>query len=240
VSAFDSAPGEYDRWFAANANVFESELRLLEHFLSMRPIGRALSVGCGSGLFEEALRGRGISIRECVEPSGMGAIAARRGLRVIRGSAEEIPYGEGEFDTVLLNGVLDYVGDPRRALSEAHRVLRPGGWVIVADVVAEGSYGLLYELASMTGWERLGRVSPPSPYPVEFLRSARWHTVEELTGFLTGAGFSDLEYAQTLTRHARYSDAAPEDPAPGYDRGDYVAIRGISVDRRGPGGMETG
>jgi len=240
VSAFDSAPGEYDRWFAANANVFESELRLLLHFLSMRPVGRALSVGCGSGLFEEALRARGVAIGECVEPSAMGEIAARRGLRVLRGRAEELPFGDGEFDTVLLNGVLDYVDDPRRALSEARRVLRPGGWVIVADVVAEGSYGLLYELASLRGWEPLRRVSPPDPYPLEFLRSARWRTVEELTGLLTGAGFSDLEYAQTLTRHPRYSNAAPEDPIPGYDRGDYVAIRGIRADRRGPGGVGTG
>jgi hypothetical protein len=36
----------------------------------------------------------------------------------------------------------------------------------------------------------------------------------------------DLEYAQTLTVHPKYSDSGVEQPIEGYDRGDYVAIRG--------------
>ena len=227
-SPFDEEPETYDRWFTSNPNVLESELRLLAHFLRRRDPGRALSVGCGSGLFELRLREEfGIRIGECVEPSGMGRIASGRGLRVTRGTAESLPFGDSEFDTVIMNGVLDYVSDPARALSEAHRVLRRGGWIIVADVAAEGSYGLLYRLAAITGWEALRDLSPANPYPIEMVRSARWHTSEEIEALLRGAGFTELEFAGTLTRHPRYSDGAPEDPVPGRDRGDYVAVRGV-------------
>ncbi|MGB9734523.1 MAG: class I SAM-dependent methyltransferase, partial [Conexivisphaera sp.] len=117
---FDEEPESYDRWFTSNPNVLESELRLLAHFLGRRDPGRALSVGCGSGLFELRLREEfGIRIGECVEPSEMGRIASGRGLRVTRGTAESLPFGDSEFDTVLMNGVLDYVSDPAGALSEA-------------------------------------------------------------------------------------------------------------------------
>ncbi|MGC8613611.1 MAG: class I SAM-dependent methyltransferase [Conexivisphaera sp.] len=225
---FDEEPESYDRWFTSNPNVLESELRLLAHFLGRRDPGRALSVGCGSGLFELRLREEfGIRIGECVEPSEMGRIASGRGLRVTRGTAESLPFGDSEFDTVLMNGVLDYVPDPAGALSEAHRVLRRGGWIVVADVAAEGSYGLLYRLAAIVGWEELRDLSPANPYPIEMVSSARWHTSEEIGALLRGAGFTDLEFAQTLTRHPRYSDEAPEDPVPGHDRGDYVAVRGV-------------
>lgn len=228
ASPFDKEPESYDRWFLSNPNVLESEVRLLAHFLRRRDPGRALSVGCGSGLFESRLREEfGIRIGECVEPSAMGRIASRRGLKVIKGVAESLPFGDSEFDTVIMNGVLDYVSDPARALSEAHRVLRKGGWIVVADVAAEGSYGLLYRLASILGWEALRDLAPANPYPIEMVRSARWRTSEELEALLREAGFVDLEFAQTLTRHPRYSDLEPEDPVPGHDRGDYVAVRGV-------------
>ena len=43
---------------------------------------------------------------------------------------------------------------------------------------------------------------------------------------MLAAGFSDLEYAQTLMRHPIYSDSSVETPEPGFDKGDYVAICG--------------
>jgi hypothetical protein len=42
---------------------------------------------------------------------------------------------------------------------------------------------------------------------------------------LEQAGFGEFEYMQTLTCHPLHSDDAVEEPSPGFDRGDYVAIR---------------
>jgi len=225
---FDAYAAEYDAWFLQNRHVLESEVLLLKHFLA--DPGRALSVGCGSGLFEHVLRTEhGIDIRWGVEPaSGMASIAKKRGMMVKSGTAEQLPFANAEFDTVLLNGTPSYLDNLAQAFAEAHRVLRPSGAIVVADVPAESSYALLYRLAAVLGtWDDpfLRSVAPATPYPVEFAAAARWRTTDEKAKLLATAGFVDLECAQTLTVHPKYSNATVEQPSEGYERGDYVAIR---------------
>ena len=226
---FDEYAAEYDAWFLKNQNVLDSEVLLLKHFLA--DPGRALSVGCGSGLFEHILRTEhGIVIQQGVEPSGgMAEIARKRGLVVEDGTAEDLPFEDEQFDTVILNGTPGYIDDLERSFAEAFRVVRSGGAAVIADVPAESSYGLLYQLASTKGsWDdqHLSSLAPQHPYPVEFAAAARWRTTQEKIDLMKTVGFVDLKYAQTLTRHPKYSDDTVESPSEGYDRGDYVAIRG--------------
>lgn len=226
---FDEYAEQYDAWFLRNPNVLASEVLLLERFLESP--GRALSVGCGSGLFELILRrDHGIEIQHGVEPAeGMARIAEKRGMTVKRGTAEALPFDPEEFDTVLLNGIPSYVENLEKAFREVHRVLQHGGRIVVLDVPAESAYGLLYRLAAVVGtWSDpfLQKVAPRHPYPVEFAAAAIWRTTEEKIGLLRAAGFTALEFGQTLTRHPKFSDDAVEEPVDGYDRGDYVGIRG--------------
>jgi ubiquinone/menaquinone biosynthesis C-methylase UbiE len=225
---FDEHAAEYDSWFLQNRNVLQSEVELLAGVLQ-NP-GKALSVGCGSGLFEMILReGHDIDIRFGVEPAeGMAEIAVKRGMEVQIGPAEDLPFDDESFDTVLFNGTPSYIGDLERAFTEAHRVLRPGGHIVVADVPAESSYGTLYRLAAMIGtWddESLKVVAPAVPYPMEFAAAANWRTTQEKLDLLERVGFTVMASSQTLTRHPKFSDDAVEAPVPGHDRGDYVAIR---------------
>ena len=227
-SAFDEHAGEYDGWFLKNRNVLQSEVLLLAGFL--QDPGQALSVGCGSGLFEKILRdSHGIDIHHGVEPArGMAEIATKRGMKVKEGTAEALPYEDDSFDTAILNGIPGYIDDLEQTFAEALRVLRSGGHIVVADVPAESSYALLYRLAASIGtWEdpSLRAIAPAHPYPVEFAAAATWRTTEEKMDLLRKVGFEELETAQTLTVHPMYSDAAAEAPSPGHERGDYVAIR---------------
>lgn len=48
---------------------------------------------------------------------------------------EALPFGDGSFDRVISNGVLNLVPDKDAAFSEACRVLRPGGRFVVADLL---------------------------------------------------------------------------------------------------------
>lgn len=226
---FDEHAAAYDAWFLENLGVLESEVLLLVAALGEAP-GRTLSVGCGSGLFEHVLRQEhDLDIHHGVEPAeGMAAIARLRGMEVEAGSAEAVPHGDATFDTVVMNGIPSYVDDLSAAFAEARRVLRPGGHVVVLDVPAESGYGLLYRLAAVVGtWEDafLAKVAPRRPYPIEFAAAANWRTTAEKATLLREAGFQDLSYLQTLTRHPVFSDDGAEDPVEGFDRGDYVAIR---------------
>jgi ubiquinone/menaquinone biosynthesis C-methylase UbiE len=230
---FDDYAERYDGWFLKNEAVLMSEVRLVAHSLTCRrQPGDVLSAGCGSGLFEMLLgRDHGVVIETGIEPAeGMADIARRRGMQVEIAGAEKLPFDDKRFDTVLFNGTPSYIADLEASFAEARRVLKPGGQFIVCDVPKESSYALLYNLATAVGsWDdpRFAGVAPSHPYPIEFAASANWRTTAEKIELLQQAGFGDLRYAQTLTRHPTFSNESVEEPQPGYDRGDYVAINGV-------------
>lgn len=228
-SGFDTYAGKYDTWFLDNRNVLYSEAGLVAWFL--RGGEKILSVGCGSGLFEQILRSDyGIDIRDGVEPSSdMAAVAAARGLEVEVATAEECRVRPEEYDAILYNGCPGYISDLDKALRTSHASLKKGGKLVLIDIPKESSYGLLYNLAKAVGsWDHplLKGVYPRNPYPIELVSKADWRTTAEKTDAMLRAGFGNFEYAQTLTRHPLYSDDAVEKPVPGCDRGDYVAICG--------------
>lgn len=52
-------------------------------------------------------------------------------LAKVKMDIHKIPFGENHFDVVLCNHVLEHVADDIKAMSEIHRVLKPGGWAIL-------------------------------------------------------------------------------------------------------------
>ena len=227
---FDEYAATYDAWFLDNPNVLESEVRLVES--TLRNAGRVLSVGCGSGLFEKIMRDEfGITVTDGVEPSpAMAEIARKRGMDVTEATAEEFDYPAGEYDTILFNGSPSYITDLDTVLSKVYAALKPGGRIVLVDVPKESTYGLMYNLAKALGtWDHplLEGAYPPNPYPIEFVNVANWRTTAEKIALLEKNGFRNIESAQTLTTHPLYSDLAAEEPVPGHDRGDYVAVTAI-------------
>jgi hydroxymethylpyrimidine/phosphomethylpyrimidine kinase len=218
-SAFEEEAEDFDAWFDKNRVIFESELLAEKHFLANPE--SAVSIGVGSGLFASRL-----GIKYGVEPAeGMAELARRRGLEVKSGTAEDVPYPDGRFDTVLLSTILSYVKDPHKAVSEAFRILKPGGHVVVSFLTREGSYAMMYDLAYLRG-RHDPQISPEYPYPVKFIRGTHWRSTGEVTALLERAGFVELEYVQTLTTHPRYTNDEVEEPSPGYKTGDFIVVRG--------------
>lgn len=110
--------------------------------------GRGLEIGAGTGA---NLRHYGPGVSEVVllEPEEPMARRLEGKLghqslktEVVRGRAEELPFGDGEFDFVVSTLVLCTVSDPSRALSEIRRVLRPGGSLIFLEHVRSEDPGL--------------------------------------------------------------------------------------------------
>jgi arsenite methyltransferase len=73
------------------------------------------------------------AMREKLRANATAAGAAN--VQVLEGEAEAIPLPDASVDVVTSNGVLNLVPDKPRAFSEIARVLKPGGWLQLADIV---------------------------------------------------------------------------------------------------------
>ena len=229
---FDEYASIYDAWFMDNGNVLLSEARLVA--LTLHGSKNILSVGCGSGLFEALLaKDFGIKITDGIEPStGMAEIARQRGLNVTIATAEEADFGNEKYDTILFNGTPSYISDLRSVVAKAYNALPSGGRAVLIDVPKESGYGIMYNLAKALGsWDDplLAGVYPKDPYPIELCKAANWRTTAEKVELMTAAGFSNLDSFQTLTTHPLVSNNRAEEPQPGSDKGDYVAVIGYKL-----------
>ncbi len=116
--------------------------RLVREALAPAPGERILDVGCGPGFYVSELLedvGRDGSVVGVDASTAMLDVAARRskgkgGTDFRQGDATSLPVEDGAFDAALSIQVLEYVADTARALRELHRVLRPGGRLVVWDV----------------------------------------------------------------------------------------------------------
>ena len=96
---------------------------------------RLLDVGCGTGLDARARRGA----RRRAGGHRRHARAARRSRAsgspdadLREGDMETLPWEDEAFDAVVGVNAFQFAGDPRRALAEAARVVRPGGRVVAS------------------------------------------------------------------------------------------------------------
>lgn len=93
---------------------------------------RVLDVGCATGDLLLAIKARGNPNVAGVEPGAEASrIARSRGLDVFTGELEEADFPDESFDTVLASHTLEHVSDPLAFLQEVHRILAPGGAVIL-------------------------------------------------------------------------------------------------------------
>ena len=95
---------------------------------------RLLDVGCGSAwLAQHFADYTGLD----GSPEAVAA-AKRAGRRVLlHDVGEPLPFGDAAFDGVVLKDLLEHVADPMGVVSEAHRVLRPGGRVFASSPDAQ-------------------------------------------------------------------------------------------------------
>ncbi len=121
---------------------------------------RVLDVGCGTGDYAEIATRHGGAYHGIDFAAGMITGARRRAAsaehapRLLVGSGEALPYADGCFDLVLGLGYVAYFTDPRPALREIGRVLRPGGTAVLQVAKVD-----------VVGWleRRLARAKPTLP-----------------------------------------------------------------------------
>jgi len=167
VRFFDRFASAYDLLMPpANGDALAAGLQFAN-----RPVERLLDVAGGSGRATVALD---VSERVVVDLSGpMLRRARERGLDCVRGDAGRLPVRDDAVDAVTVVDALHHLPDPRAAVVEAARVLRPGGVLVIRE----------FDPSTL-----LGRVVAASEDLVGF--DSAFATPGELARFLESAGYS--------------------------------------------------
>ena len=119
--AFDRAMDQLDA----------SKDRLVSRYVSLDRASEVLDVGCGSGSFLQRLRQRhgvqatGLDFKDLSASPFLDGITFRQGLFY------EIDLQPARFDVVTMWHFLEHDYDPLRSLRTAHRVLKPGGHMVI-------------------------------------------------------------------------------------------------------------
>lgn len=99
--------------------------------LADRPVDRVLDVGGGPGRAAQTLDA---DLRVVVDPAvGMLQQARTHGLETVCGDGSRLPVQSASVDAVVVSDALHHIADQRATLREAHRVLRPGGVLVVRE-----------------------------------------------------------------------------------------------------------
>lgn len=134
--SFDHLPALYDRF----ATLVETELHTYLRFRLPRAGGRAVDLGCGTGVHSAVLAEHFTEVLAADLSAPMLTYARRRRPRTNiryehRDLADVTPYRDGQFDLVFSAYTLHHVPDLELALIEMRRLVRPGGQLVVVDVV---------------------------------------------------------------------------------------------------------
>ncbi|WP_433475102.1 class I SAM-dependent methyltransferase [Spirillospora sp. CA-142024] len=107
---------------------------VLETTVTGLPRGDLLEVGCGEGALAQRLNGDGWRVGATDASARMCELTRARGVPTLLAALPELPFRDASFDCVVGAWVLHYLDDARVAsgLGEMCRVLRPGGWLVLA------------------------------------------------------------------------------------------------------------
>jgi ArsR family transcriptional regulator len=128
------------RWDALREELFGDRLDLHIALGLLDPESLVGDLGCGTGHLTSILspvvrRVIAVDGSEDMLGAARGRLNAAPNVEFRLGDLENLPIANGELDVAALSLVLHYVAEPQAALSEAHRVLKPGGRLVVLDML---------------------------------------------------------------------------------------------------------
>ncbi len=131
---FFSPESAAERYVIGRPYFHPAAIQRIKKVLSLsEPVTRALDVGCGTGLSTIALKEIAEQIVGVDASRAMIARAPKDSrIEYCVAAAEKLPFSECEFDLTTLSSALHWL-DRSKFCAEAHRVLRPEGWLIVYD-----------------------------------------------------------------------------------------------------------
>jgi ubiquinone/menaquinone biosynthesis C-methylase UbiE len=195
---------QYDEWFEKNQWVYAAELRAIRSFVPTTQFG--IEVGVGTGRFAASL---GIKIG--VEPSrSMGELAQKRGIMVVGGVAEKLPFKDSVIEFVLMVTTICFVNDIYKTFKESFRVLSESGTIIIGMLDCNSPLGQRYL---------------KQKHDTLFYKQATFYSVDEILNIMRQTGFYDFDFRQTIFQDIS-EITENEIVKAGYGEGLFVVIRG--------------
>jgi demethylmenaquinone methyltransferase/2-methoxy-6-polyprenyl-1,4-benzoquinol methylase len=214
---FDDGAKYYDgvvNWGFLHSGSFYR--RWVQRRHGLRPGHHVLDVACGTGLMAvEAAKVVGSAENiTCLDPSaGMLSVARQKlAAKFVQGRAESLPFPDQSFDFLTMGYALRHVMDLETTFVEYHRVLRPGGKVLILEVTKPRS-----AIGNFFFRLYFGRIYPALTQLFTRSRDARdmmayyWETMdacvppENVLGAMRAAGFADVKRAQIGGLFSEYS-----------------------------------
>jgi ubiquinone/menaquinone biosynthesis C-methylase UbiE len=198
-----------------------------------------LDIGTGRGEMLAVAVEKGAALALGVEYSSAGTALAMQTLRargatanaqVLQADARLLPLPDASVDMVTMLDVIEHLGPAEldAALREAHRVLRPGGWLVAHTFPTSTIYDVTYATLrrAVPRWRRDWPADPRNDY--ERLMHVNEQSLRGLRSSLRRAGFegADVRHGEWL-----YTDFVPSARA----RGLYAALarrrltRGLAI-----------
>lgn len=181
----------------------ENTLPVLQAAAAVRSDERVLDLACGTGALARRLDGSvpdlrlvGVDLSASMIDRARRKMGGRPGIRFVEADAHDLPFSRAAFDVVLCANTFHYFSHPGTVLSEARRVLRPGGRLVLLDWCRD-----FWTCRAMDAVLR--RVDPAHH---------ECYTLDDLRGRLRTAGFDvrwDLRYRFDLIWGMMVVEARP-------------------------------
>ena len=185
---FDAMSGTRNAAILSNPIIdYEQQVRARTVLAGLRPRAgeTILDIGCGNArdilpMLRDGAVIVGVDLSEGMIRQARADLAAAgyRDVRLEVGDATALQFADGTFDKIVCSEVIEHIPDADKAMAEMHRVLRPGGILVLSTPNRRSWYGFdRYVL-----WSHVLRKRWNHPYD-------NWRSVSELRALVERHGF---------------------------------------------------
>ncbi|HAM26743.1 MAG TPA: bifunctional demethylmenaquinone methyltransferase/2-methoxy-6-polyprenyl-1,4-benzoquinol methylase [Microbacteriaceae bacterium] len=201
AAMFDGVAKHYDR----TNSVLSMGNSLIWRVATVRAVApqageRILDIAAGTGTSSVALAKSGADVVAADFSPGMIEVGRQKhpGITFVQADAMELPFGNDEFDAVTISFGLRNIEDPKKALAEMYRVLKPGGRVVICEfskpprAIFRAGYSayMRYIMPAVVD----AASSNPEAYTYLADSIREWPDQVTLSQWIRGAGFTRVAY----------------------------------------------